>query len=196
MEHRHLLPDEIELLVDGEEGFGMAPLVAHIERCESCRREVDAQRRVVAELESLPHFAPSPLFAYKVMKNVQVFEPWHVSAMDTLRRFVPQSGVGRVLAGSVAVMVTMTLTLISSWIVLRYDNAAFVFNVAMARLRDVALQLTSAMGTALLGDSGAALVRSNGTASIAVASSVLLLTLIGAAFGLRRVADASRRRRA
>ncbi len=195
MEHRHLLPDEIELLVDGEEGFGTAPLVAHIERCESCRREFDAQRRVVAELESLPHLSPSPLFAYKVMKNVQVFEPWHVSALDTVRRFVPQSRVGRVLAGSLAAMVGMTLTLLSTWVVIRYDSAVFVFNVGAARLRDVALELTSSLGSMLLGDGGAALVRSNGNVSIAIASSVLLLTLIGAALGLRRVADTSRRRR-
>ena len=111
MEHRHLLPDEIELLVDGEEGFGTAPLVAHIERCEQCRIELDAQKRVAAELERLPHFMPSPLFAYKVLKSVQVFEPWQVTAADTARRFVPQSRLGRVFAGAAAALIGTTMTL-------------------------------------------------------------------------------------
>ena len=63
MNHRHLLPEEIDLLVDNEEGFGVAPLKAHIEQCERCRLEVESERLVVAELEQLPHLAPSPLFA-------------------------------------------------------------------------------------------------------------------------------------
>ena len=195
MEHRHLLPDEIELLVDGEEGFGTAPLVAHVERCEACRDVLDAQKRVTAELEQLPHFTPSPLFAYKVMKSVQVFEPWQVTAADTARRFVPQSRVGRMLAGAAAVLIGTTMSLFAAWVVLRFETAVFVFDLVLARLRDVAVNLTSSLGSTLLGEGAAAALRANGPVSIAVGSSVLLLTLIGAAFGLRRITDASRRRR-
>lgn len=173
----------------------MAPLVAHIERCEQCRGEVDAHRRVVAELESLPHFTASPLFAYKVMKSVQVFEPWHVTALDTARRFMPQSRIGRVLTGGLIAMIGLTITLVSTWVALRFESAAFVFNVGLARLRDVGLNVTSSLGSALLGDGGAALVRANGGVSIAIATTALVLTLVGAAVGLRRVAEASRRRR-
>ncbi len=195
MEHRHLLPDEIELLVDGEEGFGTAPLVAHVERCEECRRQFEAQKRVVAELERLPHFTPSPLFAYKVMKSVQVFEPWQVTAADTARRFVPQSRVGKLLAGVAAALIGTTMTLFAAWVVLRFETAVFVFDLVLVRLRDVAVGLTSSLGSTLLGEGTTAALRANGAISIALGTSVLLITLVGAAFGLRRITDASRRRR-
>ena len=42
--HRHLLPDEIDLLVDDEVGFGMAPLREHAESCPECRRAVEDAR--------------------------------------------------------------------------------------------------------------------------------------------------------
>ena len=41
--HRHLLPNEIDLLVDGEAGFGVAPLRAHVAECDECRAQ--ARRR-------------------------------------------------------------------------------------------------------------------------------------------------------
>lgn len=196
MEHRHLLPDELELLADGEEGFGTAPLLAHVERCEACRLELVARRRVVDALDDLPHFTPSPLFAYKVMKNVQVFEPWHVTALDTTRRFLPQSRLGRVIAGVTAGAAGLTTTLFATWLAFRFDTAVFVFNIVMARVREIALGVTSSLGSGLLGESASATIRANGATPIVIASSVLFLLLIGAAFGLRRVAAASRRRRA
>ena len=59
MNHRHLLPNEIDLLVDGEAGFGVAPLRAHILECSDCRERLEDARVVVDALESLPyqHFA-------------------------------------------------------------------------------------------------------------------------------------------
>ena len=39
MNHRHLLPDEIDLLLDDEVGFGVAPLKAHIRDCADCRAQ-------------------------------------------------------------------------------------------------------------------------------------------------------------
>jgi hypothetical protein len=49
----------------------------------TCRTELEAQQRLVGSLEKLPHFTTSPLFAYRVMREVQVFEPWHVAAMNS-----------------------------------------------------------------------------------------------------------------
>ena len=39
--NRHLLPDEIDLLVDGEAGFGGAPLKAHVRGCAECAQLFD-----------------------------------------------------------------------------------------------------------------------------------------------------------
>ena len=97
MEHRHLLPDEIDQLLDGEAGFGVAPLQAHVESCAACRAELAEARQVVSALERLPHLATSPLFADRVMSQVQVFEPWHVAALDSVKQWVPASRSARLV---------------------------------------------------------------------------------------------------
>ena len=51
MEHRHLLPDEIDHLLDGEAGFGVAPLMGHVEACSACRAELAEARQIVSALE-------------------------------------------------------------------------------------------------------------------------------------------------
>jgi hypothetical protein len=195
LNHRHLLPEEIDLLVDNEEGFGVAPLKAHIEQCDPCRREVEAERLVVAELEQLPHLAPSPLFAYKVMKHVQVFEPWHAAALGSLRRFVPRSRAARVLTGATAGVVMTTLSAAAILIAFRLDAALFVLNLFLARARGEALGAASHLAGALFGETALASLRGNGVATIAVAATIVFLTVVGTAVGLRAVASASRRRR-
>ena len=54
MQHRHLLPNEIDLLLDGEVGFGVAPLQAHVAACEDCQARLARSRKVVHALEDLP----------------------------------------------------------------------------------------------------------------------------------------------
>ena len=53
MNHRHLLPNEIDLLLDGEVGFGVAPLRAHVDGCEDCQARLARSRKVVDALEDL-----------------------------------------------------------------------------------------------------------------------------------------------
>ena len=84
---RHLRSDEIDLLLDGEEGFGVTPLRAHVRSCIQCRMDLDRAREVVLLLDGLPDFAPSTAFADKVMSQVQVFEPWHAAALNTASKF-------------------------------------------------------------------------------------------------------------
>src|SRR5579871_5571050 len=88
MNHRHLLPDEIDQLLDGETGFGVAPLQAHLRDCEQCQAAFEEQREVVEALEHLPRLAPSPEFASRVMAQVQIYEPWHVAARDSVVAWV------------------------------------------------------------------------------------------------------------
>ena len=62
MNHRHLLPDEIDLLLDDEVGFGVAPLKAHIRDCAECRAKLDEAQLVVDALEDSPiSLRPTPL---------------------------------------------------------------------------------------------------------------------------------------
>jgi hypothetical protein len=195
VKHRHLLPEDIDQLVDGEEGFGVAPLQAHVAQCASCRDLVDAQRSVVGALERLPHFSPSPLFAYHVMREVTVFEPWYVTALDTVRRFVPRSRPARLLAGATAGLMGVVLTTMVLWIGTRLDAALFIANVASERVRLATMSTVGSLASSALGDGAFALLRGRGNAGFVIALSAFLVTVVAAAFGLRAVAATSRRRR-
>ena len=189
MDHRHLTPQEFDLLVDGEESIGTQPLAAHISECVTCRTELEAQQRLLGALEKVPHFTPSPLFAYRVMKKVQVFEPWHVTATNTVRRFVPRSRPARVLAAGVAGVVATTLTAGSVWMASRLDAVAFLGGVAVQRARDVGTQTVSSVVTSALGSSGA------GDSNLILAAGGFLAAVAISALGLRAIAAAARRRR-
>lgn len=195
MNHRHLLPDEIDLLVDGEEGFGVAPLAAHVAACPDCSAEVEAQRQLVGALERLPQLAPSPLFSHRVMAQVQVFEPWHVAALDSLRRLLPQSRPGRILAGATAGLVAFTLTLATVLIVTRIDAVAFLATVATEHLRSSLVSAAGSVMATLFGEGAVEALRTGGTSGTAVVLTAFLLTVLVSAFALRAVASASRRRR-
>ncbi|HZF68630.1 MAG TPA: hypothetical protein VEZ47_11365, partial [Gemmatirosa sp.] len=97
---RHLLPHEFDVLLDGDSGFGLGPLRAHVRDCAECRAEFEEAQAVLAELDRLPHLAPTPGFADRVMTEVQVFEPWHVALADTVRGFVPTSPAMRAVAAA------------------------------------------------------------------------------------------------
>jgi hypothetical protein len=192
VDHRHLTPQEFDLLVDGEEGFGMAPLAAHVEECVTCRTELEAQQRLVGSLEKLPHFTTSPLFAYRVMREVQVFEPWHVAAMNSVQRFVPRSRPARVMAAGLAGVVATTLTAGTVWMASRLDAVAFLAGVALERMRGVGTQAVSGFVSSALGQTAPALA---GDTRIALAATGFLTAVAVSAFGLRAIAAASRRRR-
>jgi hypothetical protein len=191
VDHRHLTPQEFDLLVDGEEGFGVAPLAAHLRECVTCRTELQAQQRLVNALEKAPHFTPSPLFAYRVMKKVQVFEPWHVTAANTVRRFVPRSRPARVLAVGVAGIMATSLTAASIWMASRLDAVAFLGGVAAARMREVGTQTVNGVVSSALGPAGAG----SGESSLILAAAGFLAAVAISAFGLRAIAAAARRRR-
>ena len=192
MDHRHLTPQEFDLLVDGEEGFGIKPLLAHIEGCVTCRTEFEAHQRLVGSLETLPHYSPSPLFAYHVMREVQVFEPWHVAARNSIQRFIPQSRPARVLAAGLAGAVATTLTIATVWIASRLDTVAFLVALGAERMRAVGTQTVNGFVGSALGSNGLALPDD---ARLAVAATAFLVAVAVSAFGLRALAAASRRRR-
>ena len=102
MNHRHLLPNEIDLLLDGDVGFGVAPLRAHVAECTGCAAELEDARVVVQALDHVPHFSPSPLFAERVMARTQVFEPWHAALLHSVRGMLPAARAGRVVVAGTA----------------------------------------------------------------------------------------------
>lgn len=195
MEHRHLLPDEIDQLLDGEAGFGLAPLHAHVEHCVTCRAELTAARQVVNALERLPHLSPSPLFSERVMSEVQVFEPWHVSALDEAKRWLPASRPARAIGLAATSAVALVVSIGAVWMAVRLEAFIFFFDLAGQRARTAVFD---SVGGAIANTFGVAAVdalRAGGvTAAVGVTGFLVLVVM--AALGLRALVATARRRRA
>ena len=194
MNHRHLLPDEIDLLVDGEVGFGVAPLRAHVAECARCRAELDAARQVAESLDRLPHFAPSPAFGDRVMAQVQVFVPWHVAARQTALRWVPESGALRAAAAVGSIGVAGLLTLATLWLVARWDVLLYVGGVALERGRALAVHALGDFVAAVFGTTALDALRTGGLGAFAMGLAVLLATVALSLLALRRVVAVTARR--
>jgi hypothetical protein len=192
--NRHLLPDEIDLLLDGEAGFGVAPLKAHVRRCAECQAELETARTIAAELDDLPHFVPSTLFADRVMAQVQVFEPAHVALLDTARRFVPQSRPARALAAAGGLSIASFLTVALLWLAARVDILTLLGSGALDRLRAALVAAGANAVATAIGDPSLSVLRTG--AGVAIVATAFALSLVTAAAGLRFAAAASRRRRA
>ena len=184
--HRHLLPPEIDLLVDGDVGFGVSPLRAHVETCEDCRGRVDAVRAVALRLDALPHFTPRLGFSDRVMTQVQVIEPWHVALVESAARFVPASTPMRVLALGGASVCAVLISASALWLAFSADLAAWSYGVAIDRGREGFVAALSELTGAALASVG------NGVATLGLVSVVLAGTAVGAVFGFRRLAAVAR----
>lgn len=194
MEHRHLLPDEIDQLLDGEAGFGVAPLQAHVESCAACRAELAEARQVVSALERLPHLATSPLFADRVMSQVQVFEPWHVAALDSVKQWIPASRSARLVGIGATGVFALLVSMAAVWTAVRLDAFLFFFDLAGQRAR---AGLFDAVGSAIanmFGDAAVTALRAGGiTAAVGITGFLAFVVL--AAVGLRAIFATARRRR-
>jgi hypothetical protein len=193
MNHRHLLPNEIDLLVDGEAGFGVAPLRAHILECDDCRERLEDARVVVEALEALPHFAPNARLTERVMARVPVFVPAHVAARDTVRRWMPQSARARIAAVVLGTSVAGTLTLAMLWLAMRADAAVFVAGLLGDRFRSALLDAARDVAVALLGESALSAIQASGAVGASLLVAGFLLAAVGTIAGLRRLAIAGRR---
>ncbi len=195
MKHRHLLPEEIDLLLDGEEGFGVAPLRNHLAECPSCQTQYRALAAVVGGLESLPLLAPSPVFADRVLQQVQVFEPWHVALRDTLKRWMPQSSIGRVFAGATGGVMAVALTFVAVWLGQRADAVLFLAHLVLQRTRGGLTDMAHSVALSLFGNSAASALQSGGAVAVLAATGAMVAAVLAVAFGVKSLATASRRRR-
>jgi hypothetical protein len=196
MNHRHLLPDEIDLLIDDEVGFGVAPLKAHIRDCDHCRAQVDDARRVLAALEEVPHFSPSHTFANKVMAQVPVFVPWHVTARDTVARWLPQSRSARVAVAALATSAASVLTVAILWIATQTDVLVLATSAAGDQIQNLVYNAGRDVLATVFGDQVFAIIQHTGTVGIAAALLGLVTTAGASIAGLRALAAVSSRRRA
>lgn len=194
MNHRHLLPNEIDLLVDGEVGFGVAPLLAHVRECDACRLEVEEGRQVAAALEELPRFAPGYGLADRVMAQVPVFVPWHVAARDAVTAWIPASRPLRALALAGASAMAMMLTVGLLWVLSRGDMVTFLTAAAGDRIRTAFASGGRQLVATIFGEQFLAAVTQLGTPALALAAGGFVVAAALAIVGLRAAAAAGHRR--
>jgi hypothetical protein len=195
MNHRHLLPDEIDLLLDDEVGFGVAPLKAHIRECAHCREQVDEARFIVDALEDVPHFAPSLAFTDRVLAQVPVFVPWHVTARDSVARYLPQSRSAQIAVLALATSAASVLTVFMLWVGSQADVVALASGVAGDQVRGLFYQVGQQILATVFGEQFFAMIQRTGTFGIAAALLGLVAAAGGSIAGLRALAAASSRRR-
>ncbi len=193
MNHRHLLPNEIDLLVDGEAGFGVAPLRDHIDECAECRLKFEDARIVVDALESLPHFAPDSRLAERVMSQVPLFVPAHVAARDSVARWLPRPGPARVAAAAIFTSAAGLLTLTMVWLASQGEAAVFMTGLLGDRMRSAVLGAARDLTSALLGESALAALQATGAIGVSLLFAGFVLTAFGTVAGIRRLAAAARR---
>ena len=194
MNHRHLLPNEIDLLVDGEAGFGVAPLRAHVAECDECRTRLEDAQIVVDALEALPHFAPDSRLSERVMAQVPVFVPAHIAARDSVVRWLPGAGPARAAAAVLATSIAGMLTVAMLWLASRGDAVIFATGLFADRVQALVMRTTRDIVVALLGESAVAALQAAGTLGVSLLVLGFLGTALGTVLALRRLATASSRR--
>ena len=190
---RHLLPSEIDLLLDGEVGFGTSPLKTHIRKCPTCRSELEDARETVRALEHLTHLAPSPLFAERVLSRVSIFIPWHVAVLDSVRGLLPSSRPGRIAFGVGAGSLAAVMSVLVLWIALRFDAVLFAAGLLVDRVRERILEGAGGLLAGALGDSAYTVVRTSGIFGLAILTLALVAAAALAATLLRTLAVSRRR---
>lgn len=188
MHHRHLLPNELDLLVDGDAGFGLAPLKAHVESCTECQTRLSALQAIVGQLDALPHFAPRHGFADRVMHNVQVIEPWHVALVDSAKRLVPESTGMRVLAATGAGLAATTISGGALWWAFKADLLGWSAGAALEQGGRGAWGSIAAAVRTMAGALGDGTVIAAGGAALAGSAIIAILAF-------RRLAAAARANR-
>jgi predicted anti-sigma-YlaC factor YlaD len=188
---RHLLPDEFDLLLDGESGFGVSQLQGHLRDCPACREEFAMMRRFADALEELPELAPSRPLADRVMANVHVFVPWHVAARDWVAAWLPTHPALRIAAAGAATAVAGASTGALAWGWTQREQWIAQGWLAQDQLRSAAVEAASGAAGAVLGPIATAIP--GGTGALVAATLGGLGLAIGAGVATLRVAAARAR---
>ncbi len=196
MNHRHLLPSEIDLLLDGEAGFGVAPLQAHVRDCAECAVRLEDARLVVDVLEAMPHFAPSAALADRVMAQVPVFVPWHVAAReaaaDAVERWAPASRGARLAVVGAASSVLAVLSIGMVWLAVQGDLLLVASGLAGDRMRALAGGVMREAALTVFGEQMLVAVQQTGALGLGLATGGFVIAATGTAFGLRALAAGRR----
>ena len=116
----HPTPDRLEALVEGGlPEAERATLERHLLACERCRAEVEEWRALFAALAALPHLAPSPGFADRVLAGVRVPPSWSARAAAALTRVQPRTTMGWALVAACVALPAVVVTALLLWVLTR-----------------------------------------------------------------------------
>lgn len=194
MHHRHLLPNEIDLLLDGESGFGVQPLREHVDGCPDCRVRLGEARDVVTSLAAVPLLAPRMGLADRVMSQVPVFVPWHVAARDGVVRWLPNSPSARALAAVLVAAVGTLVTGLTLWVASRGDMLAMFTGLAGEQVRTTVTDVVGNLLVAMFGPQVVGAVQQLGPLGIAIAGAGFVVASLATVLGLRLIATSGRAR--
>jgi hypothetical protein len=194
VQHRHLLPNEIDLLLDEDSGFGVQPLREHVRSCADCRARLAEAQEVVAALDEVPLFSPSVGLADRVMNRVPVFVPWHVAARDAVTRWTPSSPSARALAAALVALVGSLVTGLTLWVATRGDVLAMFTGLLGEQARSTVTDAVGEVIVALFGPQVVTAVQQIGPLGIALAGGGFLIASVATVLGLRLIATSSRAR--
>jgi hypothetical protein len=192
---RHLLPDELDRLLDGDVGFARSEVEEHLATCPQCRRRLEEADRLLQELERAPRFAPSHDFADRVMRDVTVFVPWHVALRDTVTRALPAPGPARAAAAAFATGMAAVVTFGIVWLLSRTDLLVFAASMVGSRIRDLMVNASGTLVVALFGQQATDVFLRTSTLGLTAILLVVVGASIGALLSLRAIALAVARRR-
>jgi hypothetical protein len=192
--HRHLLPNEIDLLLDEESGFGVQPLREHVRGCPDCRARLDGAERVASALAEIPLIAPRYGMADRIMSQVPVFVPWHVSALDSVVPWIPTSRVARLAAAALVGVAGTLVSGLTLWIATRGDLVSMITGLAGEGAQRAAADAAGDLIVAVLGPQVVAVVGQLGSLGVGLAMGGFVVASLATVFGLRRVAASTRAR--
>ncbi len=195
MKGEHLESHEIDALLDGENGPEESAARAHMEVCKACNAAYSLARRQLGALELLPYRAPSTDFSSRVMAQVRVFEPLHVTILDAAQRMVPAGRFARVALGSAAAVMGLVLTSLLIWVAVRADAFAVIASLTMERGRVASMGLAQDLSVAIVGEQTASALGLRGMRGVWFALALLGASFLVSTVGLRVLASAARRRR-
>lgn len=192
MNEKHLEPEQIEQLLDGEEGFGAAQLWAHLWSCPQCEAELERARDFMLALDTLPDFEPGNGFANRVMSEVQVFEPWYVALARSVKGLIPARGPSRVLAGLGAAAGAGLATAGATWAVAHMDIAVLLAQMGLSRFREQISAAFSDLFRTLAGQPGLDMLQQSSPETIAIMAGGFVAIAGVGVVGVRYLASSDR----
>ncbi len=87
----------------------------HLDHCTECRERVEAEREIVALLETLPLISPAPGFADRVMQSVALPDPFALRSLDAIRHRVLATRRTAALAATIAILLVGSMTASIVW---------------------------------------------------------------------------------